>query len=1768
MLLMLINHQLFAQQVIGTFPKMDGGFEGQTVGSFINAGSSSTPDSLIWTKSSSGSGSPSISTSKPRTGSKYAIFGNTFTTNTSGPRTFLSPFASVSANTSYVIQFYCKASNDTTFPNTTLSPGLSTASGTSPTYTTVSPSGNANAYTKYTVTVTTVSTTPSNGYSAFKIGSSTTNNGKFLDVDDWVVYAGNAADVTAPANPGNASAARSLSFNNAIDVNWGASSDVDGGGYLVVRYTVNPTSEPNPNANGIYAVGNTIGNGTIAYIGTATSFTDVSLTNNTTYYYRVYSVDKAFNYSSAYSTANVKCQTIYYLDAVAGNDNNNGSIASPWKNISKLNTMTLTPGTEVYLKCGNTWTGQKLKFNGSGTSNNYIIIDKYGTGSNPILAGNGITGEAVVYLYNQQYIEIGDLEITNSPNGPVNSDFFVGIYNDTAATNPNPLGADRRGVMVALDKFGTANHIYLRNLNIHHIKGQLGNATTALNGAIPKKTGGIFFTVLGNTETDTSYSRFNDVLIDSCNINYCENTGLAFDNEWNVYYPGGDEYNDWFKRRYSNVRVSNNIIHHIGKNAMIIRCTDETGLIERNVCYETALGTTGNTMFTARAKGTVFQYNEGYYNRSTTQTVDPGNIDGSMYDPDYGSIGIIFQYSYSHDNSEGIYWGCNTRGLNNNTTGIPDAQDTGCTLRYCVSQNDLGDLVYFNYASAGNEIYNNVFYIKSGLSPNIIHENSTKNHKYNFYNNIIYNLSSASSGADFAFASTFEQNRNISNNTFYGNHHSTEPADSFKLITNPNFLNPGSGGLGISTLNGYRLQSGSPAISSGRLITNNGGRDYFGNTVSSSSTPNRGIYQASGVVLSTPVVTSFTPTVGTTGTSINIKGSNFDGANLVRVGGVSVSSYNIVNDSTITAIIGTGATGVVRVANNAASGSSSSVFTFCNNSSSVSNVSSCSSYSWNGTTYTASGVYTYNTINANGCDSTATLNLTIKQPTSSVTNISACSSYTWNGLTYTATGTYTKVLTNAAGCDSTATLNLIIKQPTSSVTNISVCSSYSWNGLAYTATGTYTKVLTNAAGCDSTATLNLTIKQPTTSSTNISACSLYNWNGLTYTASGTYTKALTNAAGCDSTATLNLTIKKPTTSSTSVVECVSYFWNETTYTASGTYTKTLTNAAGCDSTATLNLTIKQPTISVTNISACSSYIWNGLTYTASGTYTKLLTNAAGCDSTATLNLTIKQPTTSTTNISGCSSYSWNGLTYTASGTYNKVLTNAAGCDSTATLNLTIKLPTTSNTIISNCVNYIWNGTTYTTSGSYTKLFTNAAGCDSIATLNLTIKQPTTSATNISACSSYNWNGLTYTASGTYTKTLINAAGCDSTATLNLTIKKPTTSSTSVVECVSYFWNETTYTASGTYTKTLTNSAGCDSTATLNLTIKQPTSSVTDISACSSYNWNGLTYTTSGTYTKLFTNSVGCDSTATLNLTIKQPTTSVTNISACSSYNWNGITYTASGTYSWLGVNVAGCDSTATLNLTIYSPSHHTENALACFSYSWNGTVYTSGGVYTYSYLNSNNCPSVDTLHLTILNNCHIRLSLKAYLQGYCDASGNMISTFYNLGMSNNTIAADSLQVNLWQPQHLNNPNPDYTVNALLQSNGSVSASMPISTYGNSYYIEIKHRNTMKTWSANTISINDTLISYDFTNAMNKAFANGLNLPMRPIVNNSYALYSGDINQDGAIDLLDMQIAENDAFAFSFGYNKSDCNGDGATDALDMQIIENNAIEQLYFASPQ
>ena len=68
-------------------------------------------------------------------------------------------------------------------------------------------------------------------------------------------------------------------------------------------------------------------------------------------------------------------------------------------------------------------------------------------------------------------------------------------------------------------------------------------------------------------------------------------------------------------------------------------------------------------------------------------------------------------------------------------------------------------------------------------------------------------------------------------------------------------------------------------------------------------------------VQASPFVESFTPSHGIAGTPVTITGLNFAGASGVSFGGVAASSFKVNADQTITAVVGTGASGDIMVTN-------------------------------------------------------------------------------------------------------------------------------------------------------------------------------------------------------------------------------------------------------------------------------------------------------------------------------------------------------------------------------------------------------------------------------------------------------------------------------------------------------------------------------------------------------------------------------------------------------------------------------------------------------------------------------------------------------------------------------------------------------------------------------------------------------------------------------------------------------------------------------------
>lgn len=115
----------------------------------------------------------------------------------------------------------------------------------------------------------------------------------------------------------------------------------------------------------------------------------------------------------------------------------------------------------------------------------------------------------------------------------------------------------------------------------------------------------------------------------------------------------------------------------------------------------------------------------------------------------------------------------------------------------------------------------------------------------------------------------------------------------------------------------------------------------------------------------------------------------------------------------------------------------------------------------------------------------------------------------------------------------------------------------------------------------------------------------------------------------------------------------------------------------------------------------------------------------------------------------------------------------------------------------------------------------------------------------------------------------------------------------------------------------------------------------------------------------------------------------------------------------------------------------------------------------------------------------------------------------------------------------------------------------------SYFLVLRGRNSLETWSASGITItNNTSSNYNFTSSGGKAYGSNLIL-----VGGRYCIYSGDVDNDGSVTLTDFGLIDNDALNFVTGYVDTDLTGDYAVDIADVTIADNNLSNYIGVISP-
>ncbi len=117
------------------------------------------------------------------------------------------------------------------------------------------------------------------------------------------------------------------------------------------------------------------------------------------------------------------------------------------------------------------------------------------------------------------------------------------------------------------------------------------------------------------------------------------------------------------------------------------------------------------------------------------------------------------------------------------------------------------------------------------------------------------------------------------------------------------------------------------------------------------------------------------------------------------------------------------------------------------------------------------------------------------------------------------------------------------------------------------------------------------------------------------------------------------------------------------------------------------------------------------------------------------------------------------------------------------------------------------------------------------------------------------------------------------------------------------------------------------------------------------------------------------------------------------------------------------------------------------------------------------------------NNCNVvELNFKSFIQGFYNSQTHLMNpVLYDAGLSTDPSACDSVMVDFYTSS--NTLTLVYSQKALLHINGNAFMTLPALLSGQMLYIAIRHRNSIETWSKNTILFTNSsasTVTFDFS----------------------------------------------------------------------------------------
>ena len=140
----------------------------------------------------------------------------------------------------------------------------------------------------------------------------------------------------------------------------------------------------------------------------------------------------------------------------------------------------------------------------------------------------------------------------------------------------------------------------------------------------------------------------------------------------------------------------------------------------------------------------------------------------------------------------------------------------------------------------------------------------------------------------------------------------------------------------------------------------------------------------------------------------------------------------------------------------------------------------------------------------------------------------------------------------------------------------------------------------------------------------------------------------------------------------------------------------------------------------------------------------------------------------------------------------------------------------------------------------------------------------------------------------------------------------------------------------------------------------------------------------------------------------------------------------------------------------------------------------------------------------------------------------------------------------------------------LSSTGTGTVSLTTVKNDTSYYLVVKHRNSIETWSKIGKSFTSNLLDYDFTTAETQAYSDGVssNLPMKQI-GSKWCFWSGEVTNSYFIEFSDL-IQVYNFYLLGLedpGYYVEDVTGNGYVEFDDLVLVYNNYLAEIWSQNP-